>query len=542
MPWQLPALGLLLVLELVLCTIRFDTGSIEDIDLPWATMLGQVSLVGKFAISIVAALVVFTGCGLADSWRQLFPAGAVDLGRRIWPFVVLHLIGAFAFYRLTAELLERGMVQSPRAPAWIAAWGAAAAVAVIGWALALLPFAAWRFVLVRIRGVIAVGVVVSLAALLAGKAVDFFWPLLSAPTLDAVAGTLRLFYDNVAVYPEELLIKVRDFTAMIDSPCSGFEGVGLIGVFLAAFIWALRKQLKFPQVLIILPIGMALIWIANILRLAALIAIGASISSPIAMGGFHSQAGWLAFNAIALSFVYVVWKTPAFRPSAASEASESVVYEYAAGPFLAPLLMLLAVMMIATAMSALDFDWLYPVRVVATLVIVAWYLPTYRRLGFLSWRWSWTPFAIGGVVFAMWMLLEPISGIDGDAAKKQAQALSSIAPATAALWLTFRAVGSIVTVPIAEELAFRGYLTRRFIADDFEQVPLGAFTWYSLILSSILFGLLHGRWLAGSLAGALFAAALYRRGRMLDAIIAHSTANAFVTVYVLYTQNWAAWS
>jgi exosortase/archaeosortase family protein len=157
--------------------------------------------------------------------------------------------------------------------------------------------------------------------------------------------------------------------------------VGLIGVFLGAFIWALREQLKFPQVLVILPIGMALIWIANIIRLASLIAIGASISQPIALGGFHSQAGWLAFNAIALFFVYIVWKSPVFRPSAAGDAVESVGYEYAAGPFLAPLLMLLAVMMITTAMSALGFDWLYPVRVVATLVIVAWYLPTYRRLG-----------------------------------------------------------------------------------------------------------------------------------------------------------------
>jgi exosortase E/protease (VPEID-CTERM system) len=533
---------MLLVLELVFCTIRFDTGSIEDIDLPWATMLGQLSLVGKFAISIVAAIVVFSGHSLANSWRQKFPIGAVDFGRRIWLFVAFHLSGAVAFYWLTAELLERGMVQSPMAPAWIAAWGVAAGVAVSGWALALLPFATWRFVFSCTRGLIAVGIAVSLATVFAGKAVDYFWPLLSAPTLDAVAGMLRLFYDDLAVYPEELLIKVRDFTAMIDSPCSGFEGVGLIGVFLAAFIWAFRKQLKFPQVLVVLPIGMALIWIANIIRLAALIAIGASISPPIAMGGFHSQAGWLAFNAIALSFIYVVWKTPVFRPSAAGEAVKSVAYEYAAGPFLAPLLMLLAVMMIATAMSALDFDWLYPVRVVATLVVIAWYLPTYRRLGYLSWSWSWTPFAIGVAVFAMWMLLEPFSGVDGDASKQQAQALSSITPMTAALWLAFRAVGSILTVPIAEELAFRGYLTRRFIADNFEQVPLGAFTWYSLILSSILFGLLHGRWLAGSLAGALFAAALFRRGRMLDAIIAHSTANAFVTVYVLYTQNWAAWS
>ena len=35
------------------------------------------------------------------------------------------------------------------------------------------------------------------------------------------------------------------------------------------------------------------------------------------------------------------------------------------------------------------------------------------------------------------------------------------------VWLIFRLVGSVVTVPVAEELAFRGYLTRRAIAADF---------------------------------------------------------------------------
>ena len=72
-------------------------------------------------------------------------------------------------------------------------------------------------------------------------------------------------------------------------------------------------------------------------------------------------------------------------------------------------------------------------------------------------------------------------------------------------------VGSVVTVPLAEELAFRGYLTRRLMATEFQEIPLGRFTWFSFLISSALFGALHGRWLAGILAGMLYALALYRR-------------------------------
>jgi CAAX prenyl protease-like protein len=71
---------------------------------------------------------------------------------------------------------------------------------------------------------------------------------------------------------------------------------------------------------------------------------------------------------------------------------------------------------------------------------------------------------------------------------------------------------------------------------------MGQFSWFSFVVSSVVFGLLHGRWLAGSLAGMLFGVALYRRGRLMDAVVAHSTANALVTCYVLATENWTAWS
>jgi CAAX prenyl protease-like protein len=111
------------------------------------------------------------------------------------------------------------------------------------------------------------------------------------------------------------------------------------------------------------------------------------------------------------------------------------------------------------------------------------------------------------------------------------------------VWLVFRVIGSVIAVPFAEELAFRGYLMRRLISADWNDIPTTRFTWISLLVSSALFGALHpGRWLAGTLAGVLFAIALYRRGNVLDAVVAHAMANALIAAYVLSTGSWGLWS
>jgi CAAX prenyl protease-like protein len=113
--------------------------------------------------------------------------------------------------------------------------------------------------------------------------------------------------------------------------------------------------------------------------------------------------------------------------------------------------------------------------------------------------------------------------------------------ALAGAWLLCRVLGSVVFVPIAEELAFRGYLLRRLIDRDFTSVSPRLFTVTSFLGSSVAFGLLHERWLAGSIAGMIFAVAQYRRGRIADAIAAHAMSNTLLAVYVLWFGHWSLW-
>jgi CAAX prenyl protease-like protein len=80
------------------------------------------------------------------------------------------------------------------------------------------------------------------------------------------------------------------------------------------------------------------------------------------------------------------------------------------------------------------------------------------------------------------------------------------------------------------------------MAEDFETIPLGRFTWPALLVSSIAFGALHSsRWVAGTLSGLLYGFAVARRGKLGDAVIAHATTNAILAAYVLVCNQWQFW-
>jgi membrane protease YdiL (CAAX protease family) len=53
---------------------------------------------------------------------------------------------------------------------------------------------------------------------------------------------------------------------------------------------------------------------------------------------------------------------------------------------------------------------------------------------------------------------------------------------------------------------------------------------------------MHGdRWIAGTLAGFLYAGAQRWRGRIGDAVAAHSVTNALIAVWVLWGGHWSFW-
>ena len=142
--------------------------------------------------------------------------------------------------------------------------------------------------------------------------------------------------------------------------------------------------------------------------------------------------------------------------------------------------------------------------------------------------------------FVLWIGLDRLMG--GPVATAMPDALSASSAAARITWISFRVLAATITVPIAEELAFRGFLLRRLVSADFESVPFTRFTWFALVVSSVLFGVLHGSlWFAGILAGLLYSFAVIRRGRIGEAVAAHATTNALLAAYVLLYGAWHLW-
>ena len=202
-----------------------------------------------------------------------------------------------------------------------------------------------------------------------------------------------------------------------------------------------------------------------------------------------------------------------------------------------PFLMILAAGMISRAVSA-QFEWFYPLRFFAASAVLWYHRSHYKRL---DWKFSWGSMFVGSLAFIVWLVLEPPGG-NHASNSGMGSALASASMPGKISWIAFRTLAAVVTVPIAEELAFRSFLIRRIMSPHFERVSCRSVTLVPVLVSSILFGLLHGdRWLAGTVAGLLYAFVFIRRGRIGDAVAAHATTNAMLAGYVLLWGNWSFW-
>jgi exosortase E/protease (VPEID-CTERM system) len=530
-PFLLRALLLLgvLIAELLLLTTRFDSASLNNNAQWWAAVLAISPDMLRGLLAFTAALLLIGSSRLAV-WSRAFAEAAQS--HRWYGWLVLHVLLIGLFAATTAQLFE-----SPNAGTrWFAAWLALGGLALFAWLLCLAPGSYWWSFAIREKTAISLAAVIGVLAWGLGQLTQEFWRPLATATFWVSSQILAVFYPDIVRNESGAILGTPNFQVQIAPSCSGYEGIGLILLFTSVYFWLFRKDLRFPSALLLLPIGVLTIWLANAARITALIAIGSSFSEEIAMGGFHSQAGWIFFLAVSLGLMGLGHRVfaRADGPAFATAAPSSGVAAGEASALLAPMLALLVAMLLTSAASA-EFDWLYPVKVIVTSLVLGWFWQRYRTY---DWTLSWQSLAIGTGVFVVWIVLAPI-GHDGSSALQQQ--LQQQSPLVAGLWLFFRVIGSTVTVPLAEELAFRGYLMRKLVSSDFQRVAFGQLTWPAFIISSVAFGLMHGAWLAGTLAGMAYAYAVHRRGRITEAIYAHITTNALIAGYVLLFDQWWLW-
>ncbi len=182
----------------------------------------------------------------------------------------------------------------------------------------------------------------------------------------------------------------------------------------------------------------------------------------------------------------------------------------------------------------------YPLKTILVTISVILFWPYYAEIKqkakpldmFLA-------FLIGAVVFVVWIFDPAWYPHLGES--QSFNPWQEIEIPWAYIWISFRILGASILVAIIEELFWRGFLLRWLIQEDYQSVPLGAFTWRSFWISSILFGVEHHEWLVGIIAGMLYALLLYRTKNLLTCILAHGLTNYMLAMYVLSTGNWYFW-
>lgn len=454
-----------------------------------------------------------------------------------WTTVVValgvHGLTFLAFSATTSFLLERD--HEGTLWAWIGPlpWALFGLGMAGSWLLALSTPAELRRAGAALKGNLARGLAFGTALALVAAYVTTHWPyweVLNRGTLELSHLLLRPVLSEQVYLPDEYILGPPEFPVVLTRSCSGYQGLSLFLVFFTAFLVIERRRLRFPNALLLLPLGALAAWMLNGLRVALLVLVGHWYSKEVAVDGFHKSAGWAFSLVVALGAVAVATRSGAFARSKAEPRDGSTVNPTAA--YLGPLLALVGTGLLAGAFLV------SPEPAVPLQLLVACGVLFAFRTEYGAWlrRPSFRALVLGALAAAVWIALHREAPDTHPLAWQE-----RYPPAFLGSWWVARVALSCLVTPVAEELAFRGFLLRRLSHADFESVDPRRTSWFAVVVSSIAFGLLHPNWIAGTVTGVAFGLAYRQRGRVADAIGAHVAANVGVAGYAAASGSWWVW-
>lgn len=162
-------------------------------------------------------------------------------------------------------------------------------------------------------------------------------------------------------------------------------------------------------------------------------------------------------------------------------------------------------------------------------------------------RWSWPMLLLGTIVglvgCAGWVLIDSVTPhFKFLGARVGYNPYHEIVdPSVRTLFLAVRFYGLALMVPVMEELFWRSFLLRWITDQDFEKLPVGAFSWSAFAIVGAVFGFSHPEWLVAILFACAMALLLRRTRSLFACIVAHAVTNLALGIFVLATGRWHFW-
>ena len=528
--------------RLLLLLLLLGVEKVFILNLPPSWMANWHLWLGATPLVFVAALLFFGRHQLRSISAQNVPIN--------YPSLAAHLVGLAALAFLQVHFGARGYDRQTfeyRVAASI--WTALLPFLVVTLVTTLLPLSQLLHTGRRLGVAWAYAAACTISLIVLRRIAYASWDESSSSVLTFLqnasfhqtSAILRRFYPLVLSDPTRHLLGTPNFLVEVSWLCSGIEGLALSGILTIRWIFFVRSDRRVARALLILPAALCLTWILNIARLALLISIGAAGYKSIAGRGFHAQAGWIASNVVSLGSLFFIQHVQWFRK--AQQPDPGAILQNAdlsncTLVYVLPFASIVAASLVSQAVSG-GFEWLYPLRFAAALVVFWWLRREYRAIDLRS---SMLGPLAGLLVAGFWFLWHRKLHLSAGDLSGTSQALAQMSPLARAGWVSIRVLAAVVTVPIAEELAFRGFLARRVMDAAFETVPYPQLNAVALAVSSLAFGVMHGRmWAAGTLAGLVFGLLARRTGRLGEAISAHVTANLILAILAVWRSDYTLW-
>ncbi|HBG45891.1 MAG TPA: CAAX prenyl protease-related protein [Deltaproteobacteria bacterium] len=186
--------------------------------------------------------------------------------------------------------------------------------------------------------------------------------------------------------------------------------------------------------------------------------------------------------------------------------------------------------------------YFYPMKIVAAGLALLYFRKDYDELCFRDLlRPAMTAQSIlaGLAIFILWINMDWGFARFGPAEAFDPGSIEN--DTNRALYIATRLFGASVLVPVMEEIFWRSFLLRYIANPDFRGVAIGAWALTPFLAITVLFGLEHNMVAAGLMAGAAYNLLLFRTRSIAQCVIAHSTTNLALGIYVMMTGSWQFW-
>jgi CAAX prenyl protease-like protein len=183
--------------------------------------------------------------------------------------------------------------------------------------------------------------------------------------------------------------------------------------------------------------------------------------------------------------------------------------------------------------------WIYPLQTIVCGGVVWWFRCDYQWA-----RLKRPVFTVAIALLVLFIWISPqvffgfstrTSGFNPEVFLRQ----STLYWTTIAL----RFLRLVIVVPLVEEIFWRGFFLRYLMAEDFDRVPFGKFSWLSFTAVTLLFAFSHSQadWAAALCAGALYNIVAYRTGSLVSCVFAHALTNLLLGLWIMNTRQWGFW-